>query len=132
VITVSPSGSGMRACTVPNPPSPMITSGYAALNRASRSSWSGSPSAPGDPVHLAGPVPVDREQHGAEYRAVVGELAADRDDQLVALPGWVLVPPGSDGGAGLDQVRGVLFPDPHGRLHGQLLNPAVHFIEDVS
>ena len=39
----------MRACTVPNPPSPMITSGCAALNRASRSSWSGSPRAPGSP-----------------------------------------------------------------------------------
>ena len=47
VITVSPSGSGRRACEVPNPPSPMITSGCATLNRASRSSWSGSPMAPG-------------------------------------------------------------------------------------
>jgi hypothetical protein len=38
VITISPDGSGMRACKVLNPPSPMITSGCEALNRASRGS----------------------------------------------------------------------------------------------
>jgi hypothetical protein len=31
-------GGRVRACTVPNPPSPMITSECAALNRARRSS----------------------------------------------------------------------------------------------
>jgi hypothetical protein len=35
----------------------------------------------GDPGHLACPVPVDGEQHGTEYDAVVRvELAADRGD----------------------------------------------------
>ena len=77
----------------------------------------------GDPGHLAGPVPVDGEQHGTEYDAVVRvELAADRGDQLVARPGRVLVPPGRDGGAGPGQVRGVVVPEPHGRLRGLLLN----------
>lgn len=46
-------------------------------------------------------VPVDCEQHRAEYDAVVlVELAADRGDQLVACAGRVLVSPGWDSGAG--------------------------------
>jgi hypothetical protein len=54
------------------------------------------------------------------------------DLQFVARPGRVLVPPGRDGGAGPGQVRGVVFPEPHGRLHGLLLNPAVQFMADAA
>jgi hypothetical protein len=78
-------------------------------------------------------VPVDGEQHGTEYDAVVRvELAADRGDQLVAHPGRVLVPPGRDGGAGPDQVRGIVVPEPHGLLHRLLLTPAVRSMADAS
>ncbi len=87
----------------------------------------------GDPGDLAGPVPVDWEQHGTEYDAVVRvELAADSGDKLVARPGRVLIPPGRDGGAGPGQVRRVVVPEPHGRLHGLLLNPAVRSMADAS
>jgi hypothetical protein len=87
----------------------------------------------GDPGDLAGPVPVDGEQHGTEYDAVVRvELAADCGDQLVTRPGRVLVSPGHDGGAGPGQVRGVVVPEPHGRLHELLLTPAVRSMADAS
>jgi hypothetical protein len=78
-------------------------------------------------------VPVDGEQHGTEYDAVVRvKLAADRGDQLMARPGRVLVPPGRDGGAGSGQVRQVVVPEPHGRFRGLLLTPAVRSMADAS
>jgi len=88
--------------------------------------------APSDPCHLARPVPVDSEQYGAEHDAVVPvELVADRRDQFIAHPGWVLVPPGGDGYAGPSQVRGAVFPEPHSRLRG-LLNSVVRSMTDAS
>ena len=86
-----------------------------------------------NPGHLARPVPVDGEQHGAEHDPVVPvELAADRGDQFVARSGRVLFPPGRDRSAGPDQVRWGVVPEPHGRPHGLLLNPAVRSIADAS
>jgi hypothetical protein len=78
-------------------------------------------------------VPVDGEQRGAEYDAVVRvKLAADRGNQLVARPGRVPVSPGRDGGAGPGQVRGIVVPEPHSRLHGLLLTPAFRSMADAS
>ena len=87
----------------------------------------------GDPGDLAGPVPVDGEQHGTEYDAVVRvKLAADCGDQLIARAGRVLVPSSCDSGTGPGQVRGIVVPEPHGRLHGLLLTPAVRSMADAS
>jgi hypothetical protein len=83
VTTISPSGLGMRACMVPNPPSPTITSGWRSRNLASRTTGQARPGPgaarcvsssrlpPARAGDLVSPVPVDREQHRAEHRAVV-------------------------------------------------------------
>src|SRR5712691_7685980 len=146
VITISPAGWGMRACTVPNPPSPMITSGCAARNACSRSTWSNSSGTglsgtrdshgrppltgnrPGCPRDLARLVPVDGEQHSTEHDAVVPvELVPDRRDKVLASPGRILLTPGRDGGPRPGQLRRVVFPEPHRRLLASRTNGRIQF-----
>src|SRR6266581_4525738 len=61
-----------------------------------------------------GPVPVGREQHGAEHRTVVRvKLAAQVRDELVGCPLRMLRAPGRHGSACPVQVLGLVLAEPH-------------------
>jgi hypothetical protein len=100
-----------------------------------------SPDGPGvpyaDPGDLPGPVPVDREQHRAEHRAVIPvELVAERSDELLGRALRVLIAPSGDGGAGPVQVFGAVVSEPHGRRPASrprsTLDFAARFMADAS
>src|SRR5579859_7912554 len=64
---------------------------------------------------LAGPVPVDSEQHGAEHDAVIAvELMADSRYKLLGGPRRVVVTPRRDGSSRPGQVLWVIVPESHG------------------
>ena len=79
---------------------------------SSPKSWNGVPG--GDSGDFPRPVPVGREQHRAQHRAVIPvELATERGDELLGCACRILVAPGRHGGASPGQLLGAIFAEPH-------------------
>ena len=85
------------------------------------------------PGNLAGPVPVDSEQHGAEHDTVITvELMADSRYKLLGGPCRVVVTPRRDGSSRPGQVLWVIVPESHGWPSEPIPNSSAGFMADAS
>lgn len=82
---------------------------------------------------LAGPVPVDSEQHGTEHDAVIAvELMADSRYKLLGGPCRVVITPRRNRSPSPGQVLWVIVLESHGWPSEPVPNSAAGFMADAS